>query len=127
MTAYAGFYEVCEPKKGETIFVSAASGAIGHLVGQFAKLMGCYVVGSAGSKEKVSECSIICLFLDSNVYFSVFTFGHITTESIHCFAHRYPIFPIFKTSRLLPKVIPRNIIFTINLPFRPSIFGGNMS
>ncbi|KAL3642140.1 hypothetical protein CASFOL_012955 [Castilleja foliolosa] len=53
MTAYAGFYEVCSPKKGETVYVSAASGAVGQLVGQFAKLMGCYVVGSAGSKEKV--------------------------------------------------------------------------
>lgn len=53
MTAYAGFYEICSPKKGETVFVSAASGAVGQLVGQFAKLMGCYVVGSAGSKEKV--------------------------------------------------------------------------
>nr|POF21158.1 2-alkenal reductase (nadp(+)-dependent) [Quercus suber] len=38
---------------GEYVFVSAASGAIGQLVGQFAKLLGCYVVGSAGSKEKV--------------------------------------------------------------------------
>ncbi|KAK6138699.1 hypothetical protein DH2020_027561 [Rehmannia glutinosa] len=53
MTAYAGFYEVCSPQKGETVFISAASGAIGQLVGQFAKLMGCYVVGSAGSKDKV--------------------------------------------------------------------------
>uniref|UniRef100_A0A1J3GVC4 2-alkenal reductase [NAD(P)(+)] n=1 Tax=Noccaea caerulescens TaxID=107243 RepID=A0A1J3GVC4_NOCCA len=53
MTAYAGFYEVCSPKKGETVYVSAASGAVGQLVGQFAKMMGCYVVGSAGSKEKV--------------------------------------------------------------------------
>ncbi|XP_021912578.1 NADPH-dependent oxidoreductase 2-alkenal reductase-like [Carica papaya] len=53
MTAYAGFYKVCSPKKGEYVFVSAASGAVGQLVGQFAKLMGCYVVGSAGSKEKV--------------------------------------------------------------------------
>ncbi|GLT35776.1 hypothetical protein SLA2020_102020 [Shorea laevis] len=53
MTAYAGFYEVCSPKKGEYVFVSAASGAVGQLVGQFAKLSGCYVVGSAGSKEKV--------------------------------------------------------------------------
>ncbi|KAH9315085.1 hypothetical protein KI387_023712, partial [Taxus chinensis] len=52
-TAYAGFFEVCSPKKGEHVFVSAASGAVGQLVGQFAKLMGCYVVGSAGSKEKV--------------------------------------------------------------------------
>nr|POF21151.1 2-alkenal reductase (nadp(+)-dependent) [Quercus suber] len=53
MIAYAGFHEVCSPKKGEYVFVSAASGAVGQLVGQFAKLFGCYVVGSAGSKEKV--------------------------------------------------------------------------
>ncbi|OWM72288.1 hypothetical protein CDL15_Pgr018173 [Punica granatum] len=52
-TAYAGFYEVCSPKKGETVLVSAASGAVGQLVGQFAKLHGCYVVGSAGSSQKV--------------------------------------------------------------------------
>ncbi|KAK2994593.1 hypothetical protein RJ640_016857 [Escallonia rubra] len=51
--AYAGFFEVCAPKKGERVFISAASGAVGQLVGQFAKWMGCYVVGSVGSKEKV--------------------------------------------------------------------------
>ncbi|XP_061360190.1 NADPH-dependent oxidoreductase 2-alkenal reductase-like isoform X5 [Gastrolobium bilobum] len=38
---------------GDKVFVSAASGAVGQLVGQFAKLTGCYVVGSAGTKEKV--------------------------------------------------------------------------
>eukprot|EP00262_Sarcandra_glabra_P011099 TRINITY_DN26807_c0_g1_i1.p1 TRINITY_DN26807_c0_g1~~TRINITY_DN26807_c0_g1_i1.p1 ORF type:complete len:348 (-),score=53.80 TRINITY_DN26807_c0_g1_i1:282-1325(-) len=53
MTAYFGFDEVCSPKKGEYVFVSAAAGAVGQLVGQYAKLMGCYVVGSAGSNEKV--------------------------------------------------------------------------
>ncbi|CAL9018740.1 unnamed protein product [Prunus brigantina] len=53
LTAYVGFYEICSPKKGEHVFISAAAGAVGQLVGQFAKLMGCYVVGSAGSKEKV--------------------------------------------------------------------------
>ncbi|XP_058184275.1 2-alkenal reductase (NADP(+)-dependent)-like isoform X2 [Rhododendron vialii] len=53
MTAYGGFYEVGSPKEGEYVFVSAASGAVGQLVGQFAKLKNCYVVGSAGSKEKV--------------------------------------------------------------------------
>lgn len=60
MTAYAGFFEVCSPKKGERVFISAASGAVGQLVGQFAKLFGCYVVGSAGSKEKV--CVSPCHF-----------------------------------------------------------------
>ncbi|KAJ0016582.1 hypothetical protein Pint_10305 [Pistacia integerrima] len=52
ITAWAGFYELAAPKKGENVYISAASG-VGQLVGQFAKLMGCYVVGSAGSKEKV--------------------------------------------------------------------------
>ncbi|KAE9611582.1 hypothetical protein Lal_00011636 [Lupinus albus] len=53
MTAYAGFYEVGVPKKGDNVFISSAFGAVGQLVGQLAKLMGCYVVGSAGSKQKV--------------------------------------------------------------------------
>ncbi|KAF2325580.1 hypothetical protein GH714_030739 [Hevea brasiliensis] len=53
ITAFGGFHEVCSPKKGEYVFVSAASGAIGQIVGQFAKLLGCYVAGSAGSNEKV--------------------------------------------------------------------------
>ncbi|GLU17896.1 hypothetical protein SLE2022_342440 [Rubroshorea leprosula] len=53
LTAYVGFYKVCSPKKGEYVYVSSAAGAVGQLVGQFAKLTGCYVVGSAGSKEKV--------------------------------------------------------------------------
>lgn len=52
-TAYAGFYEVCEPRKGDYVFVSAASGAVGQLVGQLAKMHGCYVVGSAGTNHKV--------------------------------------------------------------------------
>ncbi|KAM1732017.1 hypothetical protein ACFX11_017825 [Malus domestica] len=54
LTAYGGFFEVCKPKKGERVFVSAASGSVGNLVGQYAKLFGCYVVGCAGSKEKVT-------------------------------------------------------------------------
>ncbi|KAJ4963691.1 hypothetical protein NE237_023630 [Protea cynaroides] len=53
LSAYVGFYELCSPKKGENVFISAASGAVGQLVGQFAKITGCYVAGSAGSKEKV--------------------------------------------------------------------------
>ncbi|RVW20320.1 2-alkenal reductase (NADP(+)-dependent) [Vitis vinifera] len=54
--AYAGFYEICSPKKGEYVFISAASGAVGQLVGQFAKLLGCYVVGSAGTKKSITCC-----------------------------------------------------------------------
>ncbi|KAM1818808.1 hypothetical protein ACFX11_000563 [Malus domestica] len=53
ITAFVGFHEICSPKKGDYVFISAAAGAVGQLVGQFAKLMGCYVVGSVGSKEKV--------------------------------------------------------------------------
>lgn len=53
LTAYVGFFKVCKPKKGEKVFVSAASGSVGNLVGQYAKLFGCYVVGCAGSKQKV--------------------------------------------------------------------------
>ncbi|XP_043707768.1 2-alkenal reductase (NADP(+)-dependent)-like [Telopea speciosissima] len=53
LTAYACFFELCSPKKGDYLFVSSASGAVGQIVGQFAKLMGCYVVGSAGSDDKV--------------------------------------------------------------------------
>ena len=54
LTAYAGFFEVCKPKKGEKVFVSAACGSVGNLVGQYAKLLGCHVVGCAGTKQKVS-------------------------------------------------------------------------
>lgn len=51
-TAYFGLFEVGKPKKGETIVVSAAAGAVGSIVGQLAKLKGLKVVGIAGGKEK---------------------------------------------------------------------------
>lgn len=54
LTAYAGLLEIGRPKEGETVFVSAASGAVGSVVCQIAKLKGCRVVGSAGSDEKVA-------------------------------------------------------------------------
>lgn len=53
LTAYSSYYEIGQPKKGETIFISAASGAVGQLVGQLAKKDGLYVVGSAGTDAKV--------------------------------------------------------------------------
>jgi len=54
MTAYAGLLEIGQPKEGETVFVSAAAGAVGQIVGQIAKLKGCRVVGSAGTDDKVT-------------------------------------------------------------------------
>jgi NADPH-dependent curcumin reductase CurA len=53
LTAYFGLLEVGQPKAGETVVVSAASGAVGGLVGQIAKLKGCRAVGLAGSDAKV--------------------------------------------------------------------------
>jgi NADPH-dependent curcumin reductase CurA len=53
LTAYAGLFEVANFTEGETVFVSGAAGAVGSLVGQFAKLRGAErVIGSAGSSDK---------------------------------------------------------------------------
>ena len=52
LIAYFGFLDVCEPVPGDTVVVSAASGAVGQVVGQIAKIMGCNVVGTAGTDEK---------------------------------------------------------------------------
>ncbi|MCW9035149.1 MAG: NADP-dependent oxidoreductase [Alphaproteobacteria bacterium] len=54
MTAYAGLLRIGEPKEGDTVFVSAASGAVGSVVCQIAKAKGCRVVGSVGSDEKAN-------------------------------------------------------------------------
>lgn len=53
LTAYSSFYEISKPVKGETIFISAASGPVGQLVGQLAKHEGLRVIGSVGSDEKL--------------------------------------------------------------------------
>lgn len=62
MTAYVGLLRFGEPKPGETVFVSAASGAVGANVCQIAKLKGCRVVGSVGSDAKArwlqEECGV---------------------------------------------------------------------
>ncbi|MGV8942413.1 MAG: NADP-dependent oxidoreductase [Lysobacter sp.] len=51
-TAYMGLLDIGQPKAGETVVVAAASGAVGSVVGQIAKLKGCRVVGVAGGAEK---------------------------------------------------------------------------
>ncbi|KAE8747632.1 hypothetical protein FOCC_FOCC005611, partial [Frankliniella occidentalis] len=53
-TAYFGFLEICKPKAGETLVITAAAGAVGSLVGQIAKVKGCKVIGFAGSDSKVN-------------------------------------------------------------------------
>lgn len=51
-TAYVGLREFGQPRAGETVVVSAASGAVGQVVGQIAKMKGCRVVGVAGADDK---------------------------------------------------------------------------
>jgi hypothetical protein len=56
MTAYFGLLEVGRPRPGDTVVVSAASGAVGQLVGQIAKLAGCRTVAIAGDEKKIAWC-----------------------------------------------------------------------
>src|SRR4051794_39027180 len=51
-TAYIGLFDIGSPRPGETVVVSAASGAVGSIVGQLAKIKGCRAVGIAGSADK---------------------------------------------------------------------------
>ncbi|MBU2894790.1 NADP-dependent oxidoreductase [Colwellia sp. D2M02] len=52
LTAYMGLLDIGQPKAGETVVVAAATGAVGSLVGQIAKIKGCKVIGIAGGSEK---------------------------------------------------------------------------
>lgn len=53
LTGYSSLYEIGKPKKGETIFISSAAGAVGQVVGQIAKREGLRVIGSVGSEDKL--------------------------------------------------------------------------
>lgn len=55
VTAWIGTYDICQPKAGETLVVNAASGAVGGVVGQLAKMKGARVVGIAGGAAKVKH------------------------------------------------------------------------
>ncbi|MEM7042827.1 MAG: NADP-dependent oxidoreductase [Pseudomonadota bacterium] len=54
-TAYGGLTEIGKPQAGETLVVAAASGAVGAIVGQIAKIKGCRVVGIAGGDDKCAH------------------------------------------------------------------------
>jgi len=54
LTAFLGLSEIGKPEKGETLVVSGAAGAVGSIVGQIGKILGCRVVGVAGTDEKVN-------------------------------------------------------------------------
>lgn len=54
LTAYLGLMEIGKPEKGKTLVVSGAAGAVGSVVGQIGKTLGCRVVGIAGSSEKIT-------------------------------------------------------------------------
>ena len=53
LTAYVGICKIAKPVSDQTIFISAAAGAVGSLAGQLAKIQGCYVVGSTSSTKKI--------------------------------------------------------------------------
>ncbi len=55
VTAWMGLLDIAQPKAGETVVVSAASGAVGSVVGQLAKIAGCRAVGIAGGKAKCDD------------------------------------------------------------------------
>jgi NADPH-dependent curcumin reductase len=64
LTAYVGLSEIGRPQRGETVVVSAASGAVGAVVGQLAKREGARVVGVAGGADK-------CRFVESELGFDI--------------------------------------------------------
>lgn len=73
MTAYSGLLEIGKPKAGETVVVAAASGAVGQVVGQIARIKGARAVGIAGGEEK-------CRFVTEELGFDA------------CLDHRAPDF-----------------------------------
>jgi NADPH:quinone reductase len=58
LTAYFGLLDVGKPRPGDTVVVSGAAGAVGQIVGQIARLMGCRTVGIAGGPDKCTDCKL---------------------------------------------------------------------
>ena len=68
LTAYAGLLRLGEPRDGDIVLVSAASGAVGSMVGQIAKIKGCTAVGVAGAAEKCAWVRDVAGFDDCISY-----------------------------------------------------------
>jgi NADPH-dependent curcumin reductase CurA len=85
LTAYVGLLDIGRPKAGETVFVSAAAGAVGTVVCQIAKLQGCRVVGSAGAPDKVAWLREVAGIDAAFNYKDVKDVGSLTAElGKHC-------------------------------------------
>jgi len=82
MTAYCGLFEIGTPKVGETGLVSAASGAVGQVVGQLAKLAGCHVVGIAGGAKKCTFMRDALGFDDCIDYKAAGDLGEALTQTV---------------------------------------------
>lgn len=110
LTALYGIEEVLGLKKGETLLVNAAAGAVGSVVGQIAKIKGCKVVGSAGSDAKVA-------FLKELGFDEAFNYKTISSleealkkaspEGYDCFFENVRTVPLsyLKTVFLLPPLL----------------------
>ena len=75
-TAYYGFNRVGKPRENDTVVVSAASGAVGSVVGQLAKMQGCKVIGVAGGPEKTS-------YVKNILGFDAVSYTHLTLPTIY--------------------------------------------
>lgn len=81
LTAYVGMMLIGKPKEGETVYVSAASGAVGQVAGQLARIAGARVVGSAGTDEKVRFITGECGFHDG---FNYRLLSILESLKLHC-------------------------------------------
>ena len=80
-TAYHGLLKIGKPEKGETVVVSAASGAVGSVVGQIAKIKGARVVGIAGGDEKTKYLTETLGF-DASVDYKSDDFGEQLEDAL---------------------------------------------
>lgn len=68
--AWLGIEVLADPKPGSNVFISAASGGVGMIAGQLAKIRGCRVIGSTGSDEKVISLKILIYILEWGKFYN---------------------------------------------------------